>query len=244
MSCSRYIAQAFSGRWGCCHPTNAFTRQTSPKLTLPSVEGGSNHLRRPLRYLLGACSRNRSPTNTRTSHRAITPTGFSEVRSTIGRGWISRLQELATVAEIPDRIVLAVVSAPDAPPHQRALLVWRVQTVRSRKPGPAARVPIILTGVLGCIAIFACGALIQNDRVGVIAAILLMLNPLFRLHAHRAMSNISVRDVHGGGDLAFLVGMAAGLVRTNWPGFVAAQLSAQDSPPVWHSSANSTASSP
>jgi 4-amino-4-deoxy-L-arabinose transferase-like glycosyltransferase len=54
----------------------------------------------------------------------------------------------------------------------------------------AARVPIVLVGVLGCVAIFACGALIKDDRVGVIAAILLMLNPLFRLHAHRAMSDI------------------------------------------------------
>ncbi len=54
----------------------------------------------------------------------------------------------------------------------------------------AARVPIILVGVLGCVAIFACGALIKDDRVGTIAAILLMLNPLFRLHAHRAMSDI------------------------------------------------------
>ena len=54
----------------------------------------------------------------------------------------------------------------------------------------AARVPIILVGVLGCVAIFACGAVIKDDRVGTIAAILLMLNPLFRLHAHRAMSDI------------------------------------------------------
>jgi 4-amino-4-deoxy-L-arabinose transferase-like glycosyltransferase len=54
----------------------------------------------------------------------------------------------------------------------------------------AARIPIIFVGVLGCVAIFACGALIKDDRIGVIAAILLMLNPLFRLHAHRAMSDI------------------------------------------------------
>jgi 4-amino-4-deoxy-L-arabinose transferase-like glycosyltransferase len=54
----------------------------------------------------------------------------------------------------------------------------------------AARVPIILVGVLGCVAIFACGALVKDDRVGAIAAILLMINPLYRLHAHRAMSDI------------------------------------------------------
>jgi len=54
----------------------------------------------------------------------------------------------------------------------------------------AARIPIILVGALGCVAIFACGALIKDDRMGLIAAILLMLNPLYRLHAHRAMSDI------------------------------------------------------
>jgi 4-amino-4-deoxy-L-arabinose transferase-like glycosyltransferase len=54
----------------------------------------------------------------------------------------------------------------------------------------AARAPIILAGALGCVAIFACGALIKDDRAGVIAAVLLMLNPLFRLHAHRAMSDV------------------------------------------------------
>lgn len=54
----------------------------------------------------------------------------------------------------------------------------------------AARAPIICVGALGCVAMFACGALIKDDRMGVIAAILLMLNPLFRLHAHRAMSDI------------------------------------------------------
>ena len=37
---------------------------------------------------------------------------------------------------------------------------------------------------------FACGTLIKDDRTGVIAAVLLMLNPLFRLHAHRAMSDV------------------------------------------------------
>ena len=54
----------------------------------------------------------------------------------------------------------------------------------------AARAPVILVGVLGCVAIFACGVVIKDDRVGTIAAILLMLNPLFRLHAHRAMSDV------------------------------------------------------
>ncbi|MFI5460674.1 MAG: ArnT family glycosyltransferase [Isosphaerales bacterium] len=54
----------------------------------------------------------------------------------------------------------------------------------------AARLPFIALGALGCVAIFACGVQIKDGRVGTIAAALLMLNPLYRLHAHRAMSDV------------------------------------------------------
>ena len=54
----------------------------------------------------------------------------------------------------------------------------------------AARVPFVLLGVLGCVALLACGTIIDNYRVGAIAAIVLMLNPLYRVHAHRAMSDV------------------------------------------------------
>jgi len=53
-----------------------------------------------------------------------------------------------------------------------------------------ARLPFIVLGALGCVAIFGCGVLIKDSRVGIIAAALLMLNPLYRLHAHRAMSDV------------------------------------------------------
>jgi 4-amino-4-deoxy-L-arabinose transferase-like glycosyltransferase len=98
----------------------------------------------------------------------------------------------------------------DLPPLPKYLIGFSLRMCGRPMPGPidahlwyrtyksfgpratltAARVPIILVGVLGCVAIFACGALIKDDRVGAIAAVLLMLNPLFRLHAHRAMSDI------------------------------------------------------
>ena len=55
---------------------------------------------------------------------------------------------------------------------------------------PVARVPIIFVGALGCVAIFACGVLIKDGRVGTIAALGLMFNPLYRLLAHRAMSDV------------------------------------------------------
>ncbi len=53
-----------------------------------------------------------------------------------------------------------------------------------------ARIPILFLGALGCVALFGCGVLIEDRRVGTIAAILLMINPLYRLHAHRAMSDV------------------------------------------------------
>jgi len=51
-----------------------------------------------------------------------------------------------------------------------------------------ARVPSIAMGALGCMALAALGALAFGWRVGVVAAGLFMANPLYRLHAHRAMS--------------------------------------------------------
>ncbi len=36
---------------------------------------------------------------------------------------------------------------------------------------PVARVPIIFVGALGCVAIFACGVLVKDGRVGTIAAL-------------------------------------------------------------------------
>ena len=51
-----------------------------------------------------------------------------------------------------------------------------------------ARVPFIVAAAMACPALFALGTVIGGRLAGVIAALLLMINPLFRLHAHRAMS--------------------------------------------------------
>jgi 4-amino-4-deoxy-L-arabinose transferase-like glycosyltransferase len=51
-----------------------------------------------------------------------------------------------------------------------------------------ARLPSIFMGAIGCTAIFAIGVLVKDQRVGAIAALLLAVSPLYRLHAHRAMS--------------------------------------------------------
>ncbi len=54
----------------------------------------------------------------------------------------------------------------------------------------AARLPIIGLGAIGCVALLGCGSLIKSGRVGMLAALLLIVNPLYRLHAHRAMSDV------------------------------------------------------
>jgi hypothetical protein len=53
-----------------------------------------------------------------------------------------------------------------------------------------ARLPFVVLGAIGVIALFACGALVKDRRVGMIAALFLVLDPLYRLHAHRAMSDV------------------------------------------------------
>ena len=53
-----------------------------------------------------------------------------------------------------------------------------------------ARIPFIATGLLGCLALLGFGALIGGRWVGVLASGLLIANPLYRLHAHRAMSDV------------------------------------------------------
>jgi 4-amino-4-deoxy-L-arabinose transferase-like glycosyltransferase len=51
-----------------------------------------------------------------------------------------------------------------------------------------ARLPSIVLGAAGCVAIFAIGTILRDERTGAIAAFLLAINPLYSLHAHRAMS--------------------------------------------------------
>jgi 4-amino-4-deoxy-L-arabinose transferase-like glycosyltransferase len=54
-----------------------------------------------------------------------------------------------------------------------------------------ARLPSILLGAAGCVAVFAIGSLIRDRQTGAVAAFLLAVNPLYSLHAHRAMSEAS-----------------------------------------------------
>ena len=54
----------------------------------------------------------------------------------------------------------------------------------------AARRPSVAFGVLGCLAIYAIGTMALDRRLGFVSALLLMANPLYAMHARRAMSDV------------------------------------------------------
>jgi len=53
-----------------------------------------------------------------------------------------------------------------------------------------ARIPSALLGAFGCLAIYGLGCLALDRRAGLLAFLLLMVNPLYGLHARRAMSDV------------------------------------------------------
>ena len=53
----------------------------------------------------------------------------------------------------------------------------------------AARIPIVLVGSMGCVAVYGIGVLAAGRRVGLIAGLLIVANPLYRMLARRAMSD-------------------------------------------------------
>lgn len=86
-------------------------------------------------------------------------------------------------------LALAATGRP-RPGPDAARLWYRDTSSQFGPPGDltVARLPSILLGAVGCVALAALGALAFGWRVGAAAALLLMANPLYRLHAHRAMS--------------------------------------------------------
>jgi hypothetical protein len=82
-----------------------------------------------------------------------------------------------------------------ARPGPAAARDWFRDTSRRFVPDRAqvlVRWPFVLGGVLGCVAIYALGVLARDRRTGAIAALLLTFNPLYRLHARRAMADVLV----------------------------------------------------
>ena len=54
----------------------------------------------------------------------------------------------------------------------------------------AARLTVIPLGALGCLALFASGLVIRDARAATVAAVLLMIDPLFSTLAHRSMADV------------------------------------------------------
>ncbi len=94
-------------------------------------------------------------------------------------------------------------------PGPRDARNWYKKYARFGTPATltAARWPSLMLGSLGCMALFGCGTLVKDSRLGTIAAILFMVNPLYRLHAHRAMSDVPCEA---------LVTIALGLALLSW----------------------------
>ncbi|RUL84340.1 ArnT family glycosyltransferase [Tautonia sociabilis] len=52
------------------------------------------------------------------------------------------------------------------------------------------RWPMVVLGAIGCVAASAIGAMAFGPRAGALAGMVLAINPLYRLHARRAMSDV------------------------------------------------------
>lgn len=78
------------------------------------------------------------------------------------------------------------------PPPSRAQAWYRDIETRfgSRHLLLAARRPSAIFGALGCVAVFALGRLTFDRRVGALAAGLLIVDPLYRMLARRAMADV------------------------------------------------------
>jgi hypothetical protein len=74
-----------------------------------------------------------------------------------------------------------------------------------------SRLPMVVFGALGCVAIYAIGALAFGRPAGLIAAALLMASPLYFMHSRRAMSDVPAEAMG-------LVGLALGLAA--WSGWL------------------------
>ncbi|WP_435007100.1 ArnT family glycosyltransferase [Tundrisphaera lichenicola] len=78
-------------------------------------------------------------------------------------------------------------------PNSTAMWEWYANTSRrfvSAEALTVARIPSVILGALGCLAIYGLGATAHGRPSGLIAALLLMANPLYRMHARRAMSDV------------------------------------------------------
>ena len=88
---------------------------------------------------------------------------------------------------------LALRAAGEPFPGRGVFRAWQADT-RTRGESDtalvAARWPSAILGALGCIAIAALGMIVGGRKVGVASAVLLAINPLYALHARRAIADV------------------------------------------------------
>jgi hypothetical protein len=90
-------------------------------------------------------------------------------------------------------IGVALLSGGEPLPGRGAARLWYANTsarFETAETLTRARRPSVILGALGCVAIFVLGTLARDRRVGLAAAVLLAVNPLYRLHARRAMADV------------------------------------------------------
>ena len=106
------------------------------------------------------------------------------------RAWLERVA--FDLVPLPKYLINLSFRAAGIPrPNRSVALAWYRDTRVTWGTSQAltfARLPSVLMGAMGCVAIFLLGVLVKNEPTGWIAAFLLAANPLYRLHAHRAMS--------------------------------------------------------
>ncbi len=87
-------------------------------------------------------------------------------------------------------LVLRLANLPMPSPADASEWYRNYQQFGTQATLVAARVPTIVLAALGCVSLFACGVLVKDWRVGAVAALFLLVNPVYSLHAHRAMSDV------------------------------------------------------
>ena len=80
-------------------------------------------------------------------------------------------------------------------PTSSDAFAWYSNTSRTFYPAGSsaltwARAPMVVAGALGCVALYGIGVLVSGPGAGLLAGLLLAINPLYRMHARRAMSDV------------------------------------------------------
>ncbi|WP_165225917.1 ArnT family glycosyltransferase [Aquisphaera insulae] len=111
---------------------------------------------------------------------------------------------------VPKYMINAAFRATGTPrPTARDALGWYQNTEsrwKSRRELIIARLPFVCSAAAGCAAMYLLASLAIDPTIALLAAGMLAINPLYRLHAHRAMSESPCETFLM---LALLIGLTA-----------------------------------